>query len=244
MNFTQEMNEQGDIIFEQYQLFGSKDSIDYDIMVFVDELGTTQENHETVAEFDRKLSLLYPDKPLNSNLAVVKYGIITEVFKGTADEVNNMLYLTYDLHEQKHKLKISRLVHRDVDLKILRTARVLLSFLSRTDHRTEVKKALKSDLHEKLKVLADINLEKITHLGSRNVEWKDYLKIMSFQLGQTIALMDGEELYSKTEIYQTFPKLKTMLLREGENLFYLEELKNNFLTKVLEHLPQMIKINE
>ena len=244
MNFTQEMNAQGDIIFENFQIFGSEDSKDYDIMVFVDEIGTKQESHERVAEFDRKLSLMFPDKPLNSNLAIIKYGVVTEVFKGTVDEVNNMLYLTYNLHEQKYPLKITRLIERDVDLKILRTARVLLSFLSRTEHRPKVKKALKSDLIEKLKVLADIDLTKILDLGSRNVKWEDYLKTMSFQLGQTLALMVGKELYTKNEIFQTFPELKTMLLREDVDLFNLEVLKNKFITDTLEHLPLMTNLIE
>jgi len=223
----------------EYQIFGSKDSIDYDVMVFVDRIGNKQESHERVANFDKILSELYPDKPLNCNLAIVKYGIVTEVFKGTADEVNNMLCLTYDLHEQQHKLKITRLIGRDIDLKKLRTARVLLSFLSRTKHRTEIKKALKSDFIEKLKVLSDLDLSKIRDLGSRNVKWEDYLKVMSFQLGQTLALMDGIELYSKKEIGDKYPELKSMLSREGENLGALEIMKSMFVAHCSEELSDM-----
>lgn len=245
MNITQETEDINDIVFEDYQLFGSSDSIDYDIMVFVDSLGTTQENHDTVTELDRKLALIYTDKHLNANLALVEYGVVTEVFKGTADEVNNMLYLTYDSHEQTSKLKITRLVERDVELKILRTARVLLSFLSRTEHRPEIKKALKSDLIEKIKVLSSIDLSIIVDLGTRNVRWNDYLKTMAFQLGQTISLMRGTELYSKKEIIKTFPDLKSMLNREEtEDLSVLEKYKDIFLEECSVFLPKMKKMRE
>jgi len=74
-------------------------------------------------------------------------------------------------------------VSRDVNEKILRTARILLSFLSRTEHRKLVKVALKGDLDAKFDALSKIDLSLITDLGSRNVKWIDYLKTMSFQLG-------------------------------------------------------------
>jgi len=235
------MNEQGDIIFEDYQIYGSEDSKDYDIMIFVDKIGCIQESHERVAEFDKKLSKIYSNKSINSNLAIVTNGTVTKVFKGEISEVNNMLYLTYNLHKQKYPLKITKLIERDIDLKILRTARVLLSFLSRTSYRADIKKALNSDLMIKLKVLSDINLENIKELNTKNIKWVDYLKTMSFQLGQTLALMNGDELYTKKEIYKTFPELKSMLLREDENLFILEKLKSKFVTVVLEYLPKMKK---
>lgn len=215
-----------------HQIFGSKSSTDYDIMFFVDTLGTTQESHEIIAEIDKEYSEIYSDKPVNSNICIVGDGVVVDVFKGTADEVNNAMLLTYDYHEQKFPNQINKSLIRDTELKILRTARVLLSFLSRTEHRPEVKRALKSDLIQKLDVLLNIDLEEITDLGSRNVEWKDYLKTMSFQLGQTLALIEGDELYSKEDISEYYPELSDMLNRTGENLQILEIYKDAFVTKV------------
>jgi len=171
------------MIEEVYQIFGSKSSTDYDIMFFVDSLGTIQESHELISKLDKMYSDIYVDKTINSNLCIIKNGIVVDVFKGTFDEVNNALYLTYSYHEQKHPLQIKRVIERDVTIKILRTARVLLSFLSRTIYRKEVKNALKSDLIEKLDVLCNIDLSGVKNLGTRNVLWEDYLKTMSFQLG-------------------------------------------------------------
>jgi len=218
-----------------HQIFGSKSSTDYDIMFFVDTLGTIQESHEIISEIDKEYSEIYSDKPVNSNICIVENGVVVDVFKGTADEVNNAMLLTYDYHEQKFSNQITRFLIRDTELKILRTARVLLSFLSRTEHRKEVKRALKSDLIQKLDVLLNIDLREITDLGSRNVEWKDYLKTMSFQLGQTLSLMDGVELYTKEDISDYFPGLSDMLNRKSENLEILDAYKDAFVFKVDHH---------
>jgi hypothetical protein len=223
------------IMNEIHQIFGSKSSTDYDIMFFVDILGTTQESHEIIEKIDKEYSKIYSDKPINSNICIVKGGIVVDVFKGTADEVNNALFLTYDFHEQKYPNQITKIIERDTELKILRTARVLLSFLSRTEHRKEVKRALKSDLIQKLDVLMNIDLETITDLGTRNVKWEDYLKTMSFQLGQTLALMNGIELYTKEDISAYYPELSDMLNRKGEQLKILDYFKENFIIKV-DHL--------
>lgn len=213
----------------RHQIFGSKSSTDYDIMVFVDKITTIQESHEIVSKLDKEFSEIYSGKPTNCNLAIVgEDGTITKVFKGTSDEVNNALLETYDFHDQKFPQIIKGKISRDVNEKILRTARVLLSFLSRTEHRKIVKAALKGDLSSKLDVLSIIDLSKITDLGSRNVEWVDYIKTMSFQLGQTNALIFDTELYTKESISKYFPKLSGMLDRTREDLEYLESMKIDF----------------
>ena len=220
---------------DKIQIFGSETSTDYDIMFFVDSIGTIQESHELIEKIDKELSTIYKDKPVNSNICVLKDGIVVDVFKGTIDEVNNAMFLTYDFHEQKFPNQITKLVERDTELKILRTARVLLSFLSRTEHRKEVKRALKSDLIQKLDVLLNIDLSEVTDLGSRNVKWKDYLKTMTFQLGQTLGLIYGIELYTKKDISAYYPELSDMLNRTGEDLQILEKFKEKFILKV-DHL--------
>lgn len=228
----------------KYQIFGSKSSVDYDMMIFVNTLGTTQESHDLCLEYDKILGKIFTDKPVNSNLAILENGIIIKVFKGSFDEVNNALFLTYDNHDQPYHLMVSGLIDRDIHLKMLRTARVLLSFLSRTEHRKEVKFALRSDFKVKLETLLKLNLSKINNLGSRNVIWEDYLKIMSFQLGQTLSLMNGKELYTKEIISENFPKLESMLNRNGENLNILEEYKNIFVNSSYLILPDMKRLIE
>jgi hypothetical protein len=90
----------------------------------------------------------------------------------------------------------------------------MLSLLSRTSHRKMVKKALRGDLNLKLDTLDILDLTQITELGKSNMSWSDYLKTMSFQIGQTLALLDGTELYCKESIAKEYPGLEPYLKRE------------------------------
>ena len=40
----------------KYQIFGSKSSQDYDVMVFVDELSNIDSNHQRIKEFNQELA--------------------------------------------------------------------------------------------------------------------------------------------------------------------------------------------
>lgn len=114
------------------------------------------------------------------------------------DEVNNSLFITRGFHTQFHKNEyVVGMVERNIQVKLLRTARLLLPFLSRTSdkdlvsNRPKVKAALKGDVYHKSKTLRSINLGEINNLGKTKVEFPDYLKTMAFQLGQTIGLIEG-----------------------------------------------------
>ena len=79
-----------------FQIFGSENSLDYDIIVFVDSISSNKQiSHDLITEYEYKLKHIlfveniYPIKPLNANLAVLKDGIIIDSFKGSSDEVNN-----------------------------------------------------------------------------------------------------------------------------------------------------------
>jgi len=233
-----------------FQIFGSKSSQDYDVMIFVDKIPQTEEAKQLCEKWNKTLYFTFLDtgmdiKPLNCNLALLKDGIVVEVFKGTSDEVNNSLLLTYDFHEQFHEQQVKRLVERDVDIKIMRSARFSLMNLSRTQHRFEIKKALKSNFVEKIKVLDTIDLTKIVDLGENSgLEWIDYLKSMSFQFGQSIALMEGVELYTKEEIAERFPGLASMLYRTSQDLSSLEEHKKEFVRKSKVRMRDMKTFDE
>ena len=125
-----------------YNVFGSDDSQDYDIMIFVDKIPSTQESKEMCLKIESELQVIFPNKKTNVNLAVIENGIIVDVFKGTSDECNNSIFRTYSIHNQSCPLLIDREVPRDLNLKLARSLRAILSFLSRTSYSNEVKKAL------------------------------------------------------------------------------------------------------
>jgi hypothetical protein len=215
-----------------YQLFGSENSLDIDVVFFVEEMP------ETIAEkllLSKKYGQLlidkFPEKIINTNLAKISNGYLIDVYKGTTDELNNALFYTYDLHEQEYKKQIDILLIRDINLKFLRSCRMILSFLSKTKYRTLIKEALNGDIHQKIITLERIDLNCITDFGKgqNSVEIK---KTIAFQLGQILALENGKELYTKNLIIDYYPALQDYLLR-SEN--------TNFVTLV-NYLNQYIKI--
>ena len=212
----------------EYIIFGSENSIDKDIFVVIDELpDTIDECKNTCYAAEAELQPYFKEK-VNVNIGTIKDGIVTSVMKGTEDEVNNSIFYTAQFHPENTKEYIDRLLPRDVERKILRSLRIMLSLLSRSEHRKVVKEALRGDVWEKLDVLESLDLTQITDIGKRNMSWADYLKTMSFQLGQTSALIVyEEELYCKNTIANRWVYLKPYLNREVDaDLFYLQFSKN------------------
>lgn len=228
-----------------FNYFGSEDSRDWDVVFFVGAQHLVKPDlmKEMTMVLNRALWLartgkaanLYMPGVVNSNLALVEDGVITKCYKGTADEMNNALYKTYNLHQQVHPCAVTRHVKRDVDLKVLRTFRVILSFLSRTQHRLEVKAALRGSLQDKYRVIDTIDFTDIGDLGKRNIEYVDFKKTLAFQLGQTLALMEyGVELYTKNEIGAAFRELAPMLHR-------LEDRTDSNMKTLARHVQRLLE---
>lgn len=234
-----------------FQIFGSKTSLDSDVMVFVDDIPENEFDATAICKaYNELLPIKYPEtfgnREMNCNLAILKNHVIDKVYKGTEDECNNSLYHTYDNFEQIHPNQILALIDRDVELKLLRTLRVLLSFLSRSSFRPDVKKALKGDVYLKMETLESIDLSLLEHkdLGKRNVKWEDYLKTMAFQLAQTRGLLGDVEIYTKEDIIFYYPDLEFLITRdyrgdvrilEFHKKYLLEECKKHTFKETYEY---------
>ena len=139
----------------KFYLFGSEDSSDYDVLVAVDDIPQDIDKaHNICKYYNDLLSKVLTDKDLNYNLGIFKDGHLVKVFKGTIDELNNVIFYTYDNHKQFFPNPITSPVVRDVDEKILRVARFIITFYSRTQLRPQIKSALRGDLKEKLEVIS------------------------------------------------------------------------------------------
>ena len=137
-----------------------------------------------------------PEKKINSNLIVVKDGMLVDCFKGTVDELNNAILYTYGLHRQEFDCFVKRALKRDVEVKIARCLRGLLSMYSRTDLRADIKNALRGNIREQLDVLEKIDFVNMVPTGKKE-SLEDIYKMFAFQLGQTFGVIDGKELYTK-----------------------------------------------
>lgn len=202
-----------------YQIFGSENSLDLDLVFFIEEMPETiAEKLSLTKELSQSVISFFPEKEINANLAVQRNGHLVGVYKGTTDELNNALFYTYQNHHQKFGNQITKLLVRDVDLKFLRSARMILSFLSKTEYRSMIKSSLKGDLDEKIQALEKIDLEQLSSFG-KNTNLLDIQKSIAFQLGKAISLHEGKELYTKNEIANAFPDLKKYLSREENTDF-------------------------
>ena len=218
-------------------IYGSADSIDEDSLYIVDQLP------ETIAEC-KEFCLSNKGDNENPNLATIENGIINTCFKGTVDELNNAVYKTYSLHEQNYPLIIEHTVDRDVHLKIIRAVRVIISHFTKSILRQKLKSALKSSWNDRLNALRCIAALKENEIDfgtlNPNMGGCDVKKLVAFQIGQTLALINGDELYTKKEVSDYFPILGKFLQRkEG----YWNELGNELL-KFCDVILEKILIND
>ena len=163
---------------------------------------------------------------------------LVDVFKGTVDELINVIYYTYNNHKQFYPNPISEPVIRDIDEKILRVARFLITFYSRTHLRTQIKAALRGDLKQKLEVLKQFDFTKMTQFPGKKEKDEDIWKVISFQFGQLFSLIDGfeKDSYTKNGIISNYPDLSNMLQRQPLNKSDLE-----ILNKYLERFIKLIE---
>lgn len=214
-----------------FNIFGSENSMDYDVMYFLPEIPEIKECKSMAVYYENDFPII--DKKVNVNFAVVKDGRIVDVYKGSPDECNNSIFATYKLHKQYHENQVSVRVVRDVNLKIARSLRIVLTFLSRTQYREEVKAALRSHFKMKIAVLKHIHFETITDLGKNNQDLVDFKKQVAFQFAQAHGLMDGYEIYTKKGCVRQFPELRAYLMRTTSAMTGLNVFKNHFLEEVI-----------
>lgn len=204
-------------------IHGSEDSLDVDVYYVFDELPSFAECRKFCSE----------DINENRNIIVIKDGIVTDCFIGTIDEINNGLIDTYFLHEQKYPLLLTKRVKRDIIKKSIRSTRGIISLLSKTQYRKEIKKALNSNWIERLDCLDNIDFASIDYNSlDKQYDGTHIKKVIAFQIGQTLGLFDGIELYTKSSIAIQYPGLKKFLYREDAD----DNILNQYIQILLEKL--------
>jgi hypothetical protein len=221
----------------KFYIFGSENSQDYDIAVECDSIPDIDKAHNICKEYNKELSLLFSDKEINSNLIVIKDNIIIDQFKGVADELNNCIYYTYENHKQFFPKPILTPIERDINEKIVRVARFIITFYSRTELRKEIKAALRGNLLSKLEVLKKIDFVKMTEFPDKKEKKEDIYKVLAFQFGQVFSLIEGceEDSYTKNGIIKNYSSFANLLNRgnvELEDLFNL----NIYLWKYIQYV--------
>tara|TARA_B100000700_G_scaffold230615_1_gene255037 strand:- start:12144 stop:13418 length:1275 start_codon:yes stop_codon:yes gene_type:complete len=213
---------------------GSSNSQDKDAYYIVESPISISESN--------KISKKFPD--LDLNFITVKNNKVDWVLKGIPDETNNGILDTYKLHKQLTENPIKKRVKRDYGIKILRTIRGILSHYSRTKHRNQVKKGLKTiDFNKKLDYLSNIDIENINEFEKKSDV--ETFKFIAFQLGQTLALIkDNKELYTKDAVANYYPDLADFIYRKPSNQKYLKECINEFINFCQQNIDYVEKFDE
>lgn len=206
-------------------IHGSEDSTDVDVIYVFDTLPSKLE-----------CKGFCDGKGENGNIIVIKNGVVVSAYKGSVDEVNNSLFDTYKLHKQTFPLLIEKRVERDIILKDIKVLRKILSALTRTKYRTEIKEALRGDWQAKASMLKDIDYKSIDFSAIPKANKDDLLKSFAFQIGQAIGLHEGVELYTKRSIAEHFPTLAPYIKRQEADIDGIIEFIIRFAT-ILEKLP-------
>lgn len=207
-------------------IHGSEDSTDLDVYYVFKELPS----------FDECRKFCSADPAENRNIIVINNGIVTDCFIGTCDEINNGLIDTYNLHKQEYPLLVTKRVERDKEMKYIRATRGILSILSKTHYRPEIKNALNSNWNERLKTLKSLDLTTIDfdNLGKR-MNGPDMLKVIAFQLGQSLGLLENCELYTKSSVANYYKDLRPFLYRENAD----KNILNAFIKTMVDYLEKI-----
>lgn len=66
---------------------------------------------------------------------------------------------------------------------------------------------------------------------------EDIKKVITFQIGQSIGLMDGYEYYTKSEIADAYPILRQFLYRDPEsNINELDDMLKHFIKRIYDEV--------
>ena len=94
----------------------------------------------------------------------------------------------------------------------------MLSHISRSQYRPQVKKALtQANWKDRINTLKSIDLSTIEFDGiNKHISGPDTLKVIAFQLGQSLMLLFGDEAYTKREIADNICLLEGFLYRKSD----------------------------
>eukprot|EP01119_Soliformovum_irregulare_P011974 TRINITY_DN3071_c1_g1_i1.p1 TRINITY_DN3071_c1_g1~~TRINITY_DN3071_c1_g1_i1.p1 ORF type:complete len:600 (+),score=231.34 TRINITY_DN3071_c1_g1_i1:6-1805(+) len=218
---------------------GSHDSSDIDVFYVLKEMPSLEDCYHLckgTGEDRNIITLQLPNFQLENQDEVQDEfnlkGVVTDCFKGTPDQCNNGLFLTFKNHKQKFEPNpIVRQVMRYVPLKLMEAVRKILSRSGRHAPPEISKKISDSlrgrDFNLRLEALRSVDY---TQNAGMSLDSK---KNVAFQLAQMIALIQGTQLFTKSDLISKFPDLENYVKRveipDSENFIlnaYRDQLLN------------------
>jgi hypothetical protein len=226
-----------------YYFFGSEDSMDIDVMVDHPEAGSKESDSQII----KFLKQQYPEiKEWNINIISIQNGEVIHSIpnKGGADSANNSLFQTYHKHVQVYDLPLKGTVPRNIPLACVKCVNSTLLWFKASkldlEYRQNIRPAMVSgDWAKCIDQLLKLSFR--PPFNDNDKENKNILKSLAFNIGQTVALLKGRELYTKQSLGAFFPELIPLLQRRDCDADFilrhkLQELHGLFLNETIQQL--------
>ena len=205
----------------EYYVCGSKDSLDTDILlVHPDVTGIEQDKYlwdPIKSKYCKQYPMICNWKP---NLILIENGYVTKSVpsKGNSDGVHNSFFETYHLHFQKFKFPLKEKVLRDVISAIDICLERIFMFYKNSSNQKDYYYSIpvqiinrSANIIERVYWLnnVDLNLPLVLKKGDEIGAYKR----IAFNIGHTISLIKGTEVYTKQELVYYHPSLECIIKR-------------------------------
>lgn len=238
----------------RFNIYGSKDSLDLNTMIYVDSIPDRETAIKMCEEFEEELSitfsvLQYPKKNVKVNLGVIDFGKLVDVLYGFPEEIHNALHETYKYHyhgknKQAYLLPIKEKVKFSIGKKISHSIESILDHLKESNFEQDIIKL--DDIKSKIIFLRNLNLnqeiefnteQSLFKFNYKDDPYKELLNCIAVKCGQIILMNSnmGSEIYTKGEISENLPELKQFMDRYEGNLDELNSIKNEFIDICVEY---------
>jgi hypothetical protein len=185
---------------------GSLDSADLDVVYLSCSDSHRLPSGAELVSFQRE----HPDEDVNFALFDRETGTVCACCRGLPSEVNNALLSNERLEGRQLASSVLRKSPRCMGEKVLDTLQRFAISVRRTDvYRNEAIDALRSNSAASfLRLFQNVDWDANVAAGP------DEAKHVAFMVGQTIALLNGEEVYTKAAIAKCVPCSEAALLRK------------------------------
>lgn len=204
-----------------YYFYGSEDSLDKDVVISIPK------GYMPLQQEERKILLKQMELKYgfdwNAILAVIENGQVVDTIypKSWVDTLNNSLFTTYALHEQFFSNPIHGLVPRNKLLAIYKSVRTVLTLLTRTHLRPQIRPII-NGIHPfelKLAALQHVNWLEFEQFHQKNAKDVDIWKTVAFYIAQNVLLIERDiQIHTKKALINEFPKLDHFIYRKRIDL--------------------------
>lgn len=201
-----------------YYYFGSEDSTDIDVLVDHADASGTEVDLQLIPIVKQCIK---KSASWDINIIRIKDGFVSHSIpsKGSPDAVNNSLFATYKLHRQSFELPIKGNLPRNNLLALVKCIRMILTQFKKCSNRqyyeSKIRPAIKENFYKWINILIEIDWAMFTF--NDEADKINAFKKIAFNIGQTISLLKGIEIYTKSSLKNQHPLLSQFIDRTNTN---------------------------